>query len=292
MTSTPDAPFDPEDSLGTTLARLRRAKSLTGRELARQVGMSQPKISRLENGVGLPDPADVARVARALGAPDDVVRHLVDLAEHGQNRMTDWRAFTTSLPGRQGSVRELESDARSLRVFQPLVIPGLLQTSEYARAVLASFQHVISPASDAAGSVAVAEAVATRVARQAILADPDRTFHFVMLEAVFESRFYPPEIMPAQITRIREIAAQGNVTISVIPDDARLRTLPMNGFELVDDELAVIDLLNTSISTRGTHDIAMYRQVFDEYAATATDDLAGLLDRHFQEYVSALQRAR
>ncbi|HTF07298.1 MAG TPA: helix-turn-helix transcriptional regulator [Asanoa sp.] len=292
MPPTPGALFDPDDSLGATLARMRRAKNLTGRQLAELVDMSQPKISRLENGVGLPDPADVARVARALDAAEDILRHLIDLAEHAQNRMTDWRAFTVSLAGRQRSVGDLESDAKTLRVFQPFLIPGLLQTSEYARAVLTRFQHLISPTSPVVGSANVAEAVSLRMARQEILADQDRTFHFVMLEGVFQSHVCAPEYMPAQIQRLREVGKQDNVTISVVPAGVDPGTPPLNGFVLADESLIMIDLLNTSISSVGRADMADYRRTFDEYAQAAVTEFEALLTRHQDGYLQQMQAKR
>jgi transcriptional regulator with XRE-family HTH domain len=292
MARTQGALFDSDDSLGATLARLRRARNLTGRQLGELVEMSQPKISRLENGVGLPDPADVERVARALDASEAVVRHLVDLAEHAQNRMTDWRAFTVSLAGRQRSVGDMESEAMTLRVFQPFIVPGLLQTSDYARAVLGRFQQMITPTSQAAGSGAVAEAVSLRMARQEIIADQRRTFHFVMLEAILESYVCAPEYMPAQIQRLREVANQDNVTIELIPNGVDPGTPPINGFVLVDDSLVTIDLLNTSLSSMGRADIVDYRRAFDEYANAATTEFEALLGPHLDRYMREMQAQR
>ncbi|GAA1891920.1 helix-turn-helix domain-containing protein [Asanoa iriomotensis] len=292
MSPTHGAHFDPDDSLGPTLARLRRAKNLTGRELGKLVDMSQPKISRLENGVGLPDPADIERVARALDAPDDLVRQLVALAEQAQNMMTDWRTSTLSLPGRQHDIGEIESGVRELRVFQPTVIPGLLQTSEYARGVLTSYQRVLSPALDAAANAAVAEAVSARMARQEILADPARRFHFLIMEAVLESRVCAPEYMPAQIQRLREVAKQENVTVGLLPTDSDVTTLPMSGFVLADDAVVIIDLLNTSISTRGKLDAAAYRQAFDALAKAAITEIDPLLDRHMDRFLRAMRQTR
>ncbi|MEV0715858.1 helix-turn-helix transcriptional regulator [Asanoa sp. NPDC050611] len=291
MSPTHGAHFDSDDSLGPTLARLRRAKNLTGRELGKLVGMSQPKISRLENGVGLPDPADIERVARALDAPDELVRHLVARAEHAQNMMTDWRAFTVSLPGRQQDMGEIEARLTELRVFQPTVVPGLLQTSEYARAVLTSYQHVITPL-DAAAHAVVAEAVAARMARQEILTYPERRFHFLIMEAVLESRVCAPEYMPAQIQRLREVAKQENVTVGLLPTDSDVRILPMSGFVLVDDDVVIIDLLNTSISTGGKRDTAAYRQAFDALTEAAITDIDPLLDRHMDRYLRAMRHGR
>ncbi|MEV4537851.1 helix-turn-helix transcriptional regulator [Asanoa sp. NPDC049518] len=286
------APEEPADSLGARLVQLRKARNLTGRELGKLVEMSQPKISRLENGVGSADPDDVRRIARALDAPGEVVVQLVDLAERTHDRMTDWRPLGPSLAHRQRNVGSFEAGARVLRVFQPAVIPGLLQTSDYARAVFTSFHEVMFSSSVAAARLAVPEAVSARIARQEILVDPARTFHFLMPEHVLTASVCDPEYMPAQIQRLREVATQENVTIGVIPQGERILPPPVNGFEVADDDLVDVDLLNTSLTSRGRSDVAMYRQIFERYAERATVDIDSVLDRHLDEHARAFQAGR
>ncbi|MEV4623537.1 helix-turn-helix transcriptional regulator [Asanoa sp. NPDC049573] len=280
---------DPEDSLGATLARMRRSMNLTGRQLAKRVGMSQPKISRLENGVGLPDPADVARIARELDAPDDVVVRLTELAEQAHNQMTDWRPMSPSLAIRQRDVADMEAEVRTLRVFQPTVIPGLLQTSDYIQAVLTPMQRLILADGAAPSAAAILEAVSARVTRQEILADPTRTFHFIITETVLSNRFLAPEYMPAQIQRLRDAAKQDNVTLGLIPADADIIVPPVHGFVLADDVSVEIDLFNTAISTQGRRDTAFYRQVFDEYERESTTDIEPILERHLEHYLDRLR---
>ena len=279
---------DEQVSLGARLAILRRAQNLTGRQLGRLVGMSQPKISRLENGVGPADTEDVKRIARALGAPDQVVAELAELAERSHDRMTDWRPLGPSLAHRQRNAAAFEAGARVLRVFQPTVIPGLLQSSDYARVVLTPFQHLIFSSNAAAARVAVPEAVSARITRQEILADLTRTFHFLMPERVLTDDVCGPEYMSAQILRLREVASQENVIVGLIPRGERLSPPPVNGFEVVDDDLVTVDLLNTSLTSRGSTDVAMYRQIFDDYAEHANTDIDPILDRHLENHARAL----
>src|SRR5512132_1347039 len=94
-------PDNAEEPVGAVLARMRRAKRITGAKLAAVVGMSQPKISRIERGKGLPDPEDVRQIARALGADEDAVRVLVERTERLHGRMTDWRPASAGWPGQQ-----------------------------------------------------------------------------------------------------------------------------------------------------------------------------------------------
>lgn len=283
----PDAP------LGVLLAQLRSRRNWTGVELGRVVGMSQAKISRIETGAGAADPADVEAIARALGAGDDEVRRLVGLAtERAQDRMSDWRFTPTGLAGRQVRMRELEALTSAFRFFQPTVVFGLLQTSEYARAIMGRYEKSMFGTVFFGSEGALAVAVAERMRRQTVLADPTKTFHFVMAESVLVNRLCPPEAMPAQLGRLREMAAQENVTLSIVPTDRYWELVPVNGFELFDDRLVEVDLLNTGLTTRGAADVALYRRAFDAYADQATTDIGPILDRYMDHYLDLIRRSR
>lgn len=283
-----------EESVGRALARMRRARNLTGRELGDLVGMSQPTISRLERGIGSPNPADVSRVARALGADEAEIRRLVELAERSQRRVADWLPNPARLASRQRNVGQSEATARTFRVFQPAVIAGPLQTSEYARAVLSSFQELFTPGTDASAAAAVPEAVSERVRRQEILADPDRTFHFVMAETVLSNRIGPPEEMPAQLRRLRDVARQENVSIAIIPADTWWRIPPIHGFLLLDEHTVTVDLFNNGFTSRRAADARFYRQVFDSLEQQAVTEIDPILDRYLELYLdlSRPQRRR
>jgi transcriptional regulator with XRE-family HTH domain len=280
----------PNEPVGAILARMRKARKVTGGQLGKLVGMSQPKISRLENGIGLPDPKDVEAIGRALGADEALVRQLIEQAERSRNRMTDWRQVPMALSGRQRSIGQREVEARSIRVFQPAVVVGLLQTSEYARSVLTSFQGLIVEDEISVSTTAIPEAVSGRVQRQEILADPTKEFRFVMTEMVLNNRVCPPEAMPAQIRRIREVAAQGNVTIGIIPARTHWQFPPSHGFELLDDDLVLVDIFNTGLVSTGQADALLYRRIFDDFESRAETDIDSILDRYQNLYADLSKR--
>ena len=276
---------DDEIPIGVTLARLRRAAGFTGQELGALTGMSQPKISRIETGTAQPDPRDVRTLARALDLDPTDVQRLVDRAERAQNRMTDWRPGEPGVADRQREVAQVEHTTREFRVFQPAVIVGLLQTSEYARAILTPFQLnlVASRTGDAPG--VVSEAVSARVRRHEVLADQRKKFHFVMTESVLTNRVCRPTDMLAQIERLREVARQDNVKLGIIPERARLSIPPYHGFELLDDRYVMVDLFNTTLMSRGRVDTSLYRQVFDNLQERAETEIDEILDRHLEIYL-------
>jgi len=284
------APDGPEEPVGVVLARLRRARGLTGAVLAAMTGMSQPKISRIERGKGLPDPEDVGALARALGADEQTVAGLKERAERSHDQITDWRPASESLVVRQTNMARWESTAREVREFEPAVLPGLLQTSGYAKAVLRGFQRVQALDTDDFAEAAVLAAVSERIRRQEILADRAKTFWFVIAEAVLRNRICPPIEMLAQIGHLREISTQRNtVDIRVIPDDAPMIVPPLHGLMLIDDQMIVIDAFNTGLISRGRKDTETYRRVFDMFHDQAIA-IEPLLDRYELLYVKQLDR--
>ncbi|MEU4425865.1 helix-turn-helix transcriptional regulator [Actinoplanes sp. NPDC024001] len=278
-----------EEPVGVTLARMRRAKKLTGAVLAKRVGMSQPKISRIERGRGSADPEDILVIARALGADESLARALADRAAQAHDRMTDWRPTPESLAGRQQDVADWESAARTVRDFQPALLPGLLQTSEYARAAMRAFLRLESTAADGTADAALLAAVTARFRRQEVLADTARSFQFVITEAVLRSRICPPTEMLAQVDHLRKLSGLPHVRLGIIPEGAPVDLPPMHGFTLLDDTLVVIDVYNTGLTSRGRNDVELYRRVFDVFQSSATDEVGPMLDRYRTDYIDQLR---
>ncbi|GAA2538694.1 helix-turn-helix transcriptional regulator [Winogradskya consettensis] len=288
---------DPAEShqlpLGAALARHRRRRGVTGTQLGEAVGMSQAKISRLENGVGPAEPGDVEAIARALGVDDAELRRLVEqAADEPQERMTDWRQVPQGLTGRQRKMNQIEFSATTIKAFQPSLVLGLLQTSEYARAVLGTFGDPVFRGLYYTVAAGIPEAVSMRMRRQEILSDPARRFRFLMAEASLANMVCPPEVMPAQITRIREVAHQDNVMLGIIPFHQRWRIVPSHGFELFDAHTVEIDLVNTGMTTQGKTDTQLYGRVFDALEEQATTDIDPILDRYMDLYLDLSRPAR
>ena len=287
MARAASAPSGADDSLGPTLARLRKGMGITGAQLGKLVGMSQSKISRLENGVGLPDPKDVGLVARKLGADDEVVGHLVELAENLSNHMTDWRHTATEPATMQRHMGQLETKTSVIRVFQPSVVVGLLQIHGYAHAVLSK----LSPSPDPSRE-AILDAVNERMKRQASLSDPRKTFHFVMAETVLMNQICPPAVMEAQIDWLRKMSARNNVTVAFVPVDTEWKAVPLHGFALLDEAAVEVDVSTTGLTSFGGAEVRAYRRIFDSFVEQAVTEIDSILDRHTEHYLDLSQRER
>jgi transcriptional regulator with XRE-family HTH domain len=286
MIDSPDSADQPIEPVGAILARWRRRRKVTGEALAKTVGMSQPKISRLETGAVAAEPADVRLLAEALRMPPDEVERVVALAERAEradNRLTDWNSTQPGLADRQRQTAKIEEVAKEIRVFQPAVVPGLAQTSEYARAILSALKDELDDTQVADSASAVSVAVSERMRRTEILLLPGRSFYFLLTEQVLRNRVCAPAAMVAQIARLRELAGYPNVHLRIIADDAELPIAPYHGFYVADDRWVSADLFNSSVISKGRQTVHTFRRVFDALDAVALADVDGLLD-HYQTY--------
>jgi hypothetical protein len=178
----------------------------SGIEAGRLAGFSQAKVSRMEAGRFVPSPEDAERYARALGASAAIRRQLVAMARdlHEQHRAATPARVSVSRSAATHEQRVRRNEARSthLSVFHPLVIPGLLQTEEYVRAVFSS---------GALSQPEVNARVAARLARAEILQEPGRQFTFVLTAGALGWRVGSPEVMVRQVEHIAEMSRRPHV---------------------------------------------------------------------------------
>ncbi|AGL20797.1 XRE family transcriptional regulator [Actinoplanes sp. N902-109] len=252
--------------------------------------MSQPKISRLERGVGAPDPADVAKVARALGADDQMVASLMDRAERSHDRMTDWRAQTAGFTAQQDSVSRWELSAQWIREFHPNLVPGLLQSSGYAAAALKVMSRVRMRDVAGVSDADVAMGVSARVRRQERLLDPTKSFHFLITEAALRHQVCPAAEMLAQLQHIRDVSARrDSVTIEVLADGAEIEVPPLHGFMVLDESLIIIEAYHAALVSSSRKDVTSYLWLFDVFARHASP-VGPFLDKYEEYYIEQLSR--
>ena len=284
----PDAADQPGEPLGAILARWRKRRKLTGQALGDLVGMSQAKISRLETGAVAAEPGDVRLLAQALELPPTEADRVVELAEHADNQLTDWTPAGRAFGDSQRQYGRMEAVAKELRVFQPTVIPGLMQTSEYARAIMSTAREAVNGAGLADSAIAVSDGVNARMKRNEVLDLADHQFHFLITEQVLRNRVCEPAEMIAQIHRITALAAYPNVDLRIVTDDAVLPIAPYHGFVVADDRWVSVDLFNASVMSRGRKTVHAYRSVFDALEAVSRSDVGELLVHYEDHYARML----
>jgi Domain of unknown function (DUF5753)/Helix-turn-helix domain len=175
---------------------------------------SRSKLSRVENREHHLKPREVEQLLDAYGVTDPETRDaLVQLAARPRERGW-WLSFGGELPENWRSLLGLESGLIGLRDFQSQLVHGLLQTTDYARALLMSIDPgVLSPAE-------VERRVALRVARQQILAkDPPLQLHFILDETILHRLIGDRIVMHDQMRKLLQATEKPNITVQVLPRD-------------------------------------------------------------------------
>ena len=213
--------FEPEelgqrkDELTLALREARKHAGLTGERLAARCGISQSKISKIETGKVLPSVTDVERILTALGVGGERTSDLMALARLANTEFQSVRAsLRRGLHQKQRELVALEADSQHIRYFLPLMITGLLQTPEYARASLANFpgDHP--------------QAIAKRLDRQAALYNPAKRFSFVLTEAAVRWQLCEPRVMAVQMGRLASLSELPNVRFGIISLDQLIPRAP------------------------------------------------------------------
>ncbi|GAA1963662.1 helix-turn-helix transcriptional regulator [Amycolatopsis minnesotensis] len=246
-------------ALAAELRRLRDLEGRSGRDLASRIGISQSKVSRIESGSTVPSLPEVIAWGKELGVSVDVQEKLVSLTEAAYTEVHPWRAALQRRGHLQDDIQEQESTARAVHVFQPSVVPGLLQTAEYARKVCSLFQVPYSPDD-------LTAAVASRLHRQLALYEPERRFEFLITEAALRWRPGPPRLLLAQLDRIASVSTLENVSIGLIPHDVEAVTFTSHGFVVYDgddeeqDATVSVETIHAKVTVNAPEGIELYRQ--------------------------------
>ncbi|MGP3984987.1 helix-turn-helix domain-containing protein [Streptomyces sp. KR80] len=253
------------NSIGRALRALREASGLTGDAVARRASMSAGKLSKIENGRTLPTVQDVDLILSALGVPEEVKEQFLATARAEVTEATAWRLLRRMGPWKhQNTIKAIEANTAVLRLFQGQLIPGLLQTPEYATAVFS-----LPPALP---DETRARTVAARLERQATLYEDGRSFHFVICEHVLRWLICEPAVMAVQLDRLVSLSRLPNVTIGVVPLAGRMPDFPMTCFSVHDDRLVIVETFHSEITTRDPRDMQTYVETFERFVVVALYD--------------------
>jgi transcriptional regulator with XRE-family HTH domain len=249
--------------LGARLKQLRLEKGMTADDVAVQLMVSATKISRLETGARGVSPRDVRDLCGIYGVSDDVRQQLMTLAK--QSREPSWwqqhdTQYSTWL--------ELEAAAASIASYKADVLPGLLQTDDYARAVVEA--TLPDPSEEKVTQLAESR----RERRRLLDGEAPLELWTVLDEAVVHRVIGGTAVMHEQIEELIRRAAQANVTIQMIPFDAGAHPALNSTFEILHFEQAAPDVVYVE-GLLGQHylesprDLTRYRRVFDHLRAIA-----------------------
>ncbi|MEU9779668.1 helix-turn-helix transcriptional regulator [Streptomyces phaeochromogenes] len=251
--------------LGAELRALRARAGLKSGEAARLVGWHQSKVSRIETGRSGVKPADVELLLDAYDVRDAELRELlVVLAGSDDNgRHHWWHAYRGLLPSTYSDFISLESQASVMRTLENSVVPGLLQTPEYAREVtLAAVDGALDDKVDAL--------VEVRLARQDVLrSNPPLQLSAVLDEAALRRTVGGPGVMARQLEHLREAAQLPHVRIQVLPFGVGAHVGVTGPFVIFsfpstsDLDVVVLDHLTSSLYLERKEDLQAYSEAFD-----------------------------
>lgn len=258
--------------LGDELRRLREAAGYTTSEAAEALDCTKGKISRIENGrvtVRLPD---LTAMLHAYQLSDDSVRdRLAALARRANRRRREgwWHQYGSVLGDTYRDYIEMETICDAIRTFQAQLIPGLLQTPEYGRAVTVASRAWQTPEQ-------IDQFVQVRLARQERLVGEDPLdLWAVLAEGVLRQEVGGPGVMHAQLEHLVSMAEHPNVTIQVLPFSRGAHSGMFGPYLLLSfPRVSALDLVLTetpigNIWMEQESEVHRFRELFDDARTSA-----------------------
>jgi len=257
------------------LRTLREQAGFSGAEVAKRIGMSTSKISRIETGNSGLQSEDVASLLGLYQVPVSVRDELLDLLRRSEER--GWWTRQPGLPQLWRSLITFEAQAIRIQNYEALVVPGLLQTAEYAQAIIQGIAPTVSAAE-------LDNLVAARMARQALLTESHAPQFFAAIdEGALRRPIGEPGVMHRQLLHLLSAAAQPNVTLRVVPISAGAHAGLRGPFVILEfaDETALVHVENqsTGLFLEEEADLSAYRLALGNmmYAALAPAATAELI---------------
>lgn len=253
-------------ALGNALREVRVAQKIGLREFARDIGRDPSLVSRWETGDRLPSPIEVAHVLGKLGVTGERYDEIIELA----SGTDDERWLATTLPEQRAQLAALLDFERTATVItdvSPLLIPGLLQTSDYARAIMTD------------GGLSHDETsmrVAVRMGRHEEFTRRDSTRLVALVgEAALRQLIGTATIMARQLGFLLEMAQRPDIELRVLPFDTGWHPGLVGTSILIESDaqpsVVYLEVGDSGLFLHAGHDFATYRRAADMVEACALD---------------------
>ena len=254
--------------LAAELRRLREERGHTIEHVARELEMHPTTLSRIETGRRGILPRDLKPLLEVYGIVGDQKENLLILARQARQRGW-WQTYGDLLPSEYSTLIGLEAEAGEIRTYQHQVVPGLLQTEDYARAVIRAFRRTDTDEE-------IEQRVRVRLERQARLStDPALNLWVVLDEAVLRRTVSGPEVMRRQLQHLVEMARRPSVTLQVLPFAAGEHAAMTSPFvilrfpEPLDPDVVYLENHTGGLYVEEPPDVTRYTLVFDHLGAAA-----------------------
>ena len=254
--------------LSSELRRLREKSDMSGEYVAERLGWSQSKVSRIETGRTSVQAKELTQLLELYGVPDGGRDQFFDLAKGAQVKGW-WDDFADTLPRDYTTYIELENEASSNLVFSAQIVPGILQTEDYARCVIQS-ALLISPPGETNRRVQV------RMERQArLMQDTARSFSVIIDEAVLRRKVGGDEVMTAQLDHLMESSKKENVNLQVLPFSCGEHPASAGEFALLqfpgddDEDVVHVEAIGSSLYIEDETTVFRYTLAFNQLCTSA-----------------------
>jgi len=256
-------------ALGAQLRRLREARNLTTGDAAEAIRATHSKISRLERGRSAPRQRDVADLLTLYGVTEEAERERLLALARQAAAPGWWQQYSDILPKWLELYIGLEKAASVIRTYEVQFVHGLMQTEEYARAVIL-IANAHAPAEE------IDRRVSIRMKRQRLLTQPDAPELWAVLdEAALRRAPGGRKVMRAQLEHLLEVTGLPNVTLQIVPFNAGPHAAAGGPFTILRfpepdlPDLVYLEQLNSALYIDQPDDVIDYMTVMDQLCVQA-----------------------
>jgi len=250
--------------LGALLRALRNQNGLTVEQAADQLLCSPSKVSRMETGHGAATPRDIRDLCDLYGITDQAERDRMMTLARESKLQGWWQSYDLTYATYVG----LEAEAVAISDFQSSVVPGLLQTPDYARAGHEGTMPRLT-------NEQIEMQIQAKLTRQSLLTQANPlTFRAVMDEAVLRRVVGGPQVMGKQLDRLIEVARLPNVTLQIIPFTVGSHPGLESNFNILElpkptPSIVFVEGLVGSMYLERAEDLKRYQEVFERLQTVA-----------------------
>jgi transcriptional regulator with XRE-family HTH domain len=260
--------------VGSELRRLRESAGVTTVQAAELLSCSPAKISRIENGIVSVRVVDLRLLLDRYGDEDQEHRAYLERLARESNKRGWWQDYGDTIPPYYADFIGLEADASYMKTWEPCLVPGLLQTPEYARAVMLANPAMISPDK-------LDNFISIKQERQARLEhSTDARLDAVIWEPALMTTVGDDEIRRGQLARLLELMNRPNISVQVLPLEAGGQATMSGSFVMFSfgSERAVstifVENLTSSQYLEMDEELRGYTLVFDALRSAALSSAA------------------
>jgi transcriptional regulator with XRE-family HTH domain len=272
----PASPTVRRRRLAAELRRLRERAGMTGDQVAERVGWSASKLSRIENAHTVPGDAEIRQLLDLYDVEGHYADELFALAQEAAGRGW-WETYSPTLPPDYAWLIGLEAEAQAALSWEPLIVPGLLQTGDYAREVTNGYLERIDPVPPSE----TRRRVEARLARQRVLTrDNPLQLSVVLDQSVLHRRFGDRSVMRSQIKRLLDLSERDNISLRILQLDGR-HPIGTGAFALLQfgevhdvtyQDVVYIENLTGGRYVEEEDEVFRYKRAFDRLSDLAVDE--------------------